>query len=151
MTAAEVYRWQRPRVDNSTFELDFKQVSNSYFWPDSRYLKDPKRQNMSFIIARNPQNCPSSQKKIIFGGINSVYKTVGSIIDRTSCTCKASTKWKCSKVVYSIWVGQSEFSKGWSDCYILRSRGGRHPNLIIVYSSQAHTGHNEIKKQVCLN
>ena len=100
----------------STFELDFKLVSNSCFGPHLRYLKTPKSQNMSSFIARDPQNWPNSHKNF-FGGINSVYKAVGSIIDRTSCTCKASTKWKCSKVVYSIWVGQSEFFKGWSDCY----------------------------------
>ena len=51
----------------STFELDFKLVSNGYFWPDLRYLKDPKRLNMSFIIARDPQNCPSSHKKSCWG------------------------------------------------------------------------------------
>ena len=100
----------------STFELDFKLVSNSCFGPHLRYLKTPKSQNMSSYIARDPQNCPSSHKKY-FCGINRVYKAVGSNIDRTSCIYKASTKWKCSKVVYSIWVGQSEFSKGWSDCY----------------------------------
>ena len=54
--------------ERSTFELDFKLVSNGYFWPNLRYLKDPKRPNMSSIIARDPQNCPSSHKKIFFGG-----------------------------------------------------------------------------------
>ena len=40
---------------------------------------------------------------------------------------------------YSGWVGQSEFCKGWK-WLLPRSRGGRHPNLIIVYASEAHTG-----------
>ena len=59
------------------------------------------------------------------------------------CTCKASTKWKCSKVVYSIWVGQSEFSKDWSDCYWGLEVADT-PNLIIVYASEAHTGNKYV-------
>ena len=55
--------------------------------------KDLKRPDMSSFIARGPQNCPSShEKKLLLGGINSVYKAVGSIIDCSSCTFKASTK-----------------------------------------------------------
>ena len=41
--------------------------------------KDPKRPNLSSFIARDPQNFPSSHKKIFLGGINSIYKSVGSI------------------------------------------------------------------------
>ena len=71
---------------------------------------------MSSFIVKYPQNCPSShekqKKKMFFWGVNSVYKAVGSIIDCTSCACQASTKEKRLKVVYSGWVGQSEFSKG---------------------------------------
>ena len=47
------------------------------------------------------------------------------------------------KVVYSGWLGQSEFSKGWK-WLLPRSRGGRHPNLIIVYASEAHTGNKYV-------
>ena len=51
----------------NTFELDFKLVSNGYFWPNLRYLKDPKRPNMPSIIARDPQNCHRSHKKSFWG------------------------------------------------------------------------------------
>ena len=108
--------------------------------------KDLKRPDMSSFIARGPQNCLSShEKKSFLGGINSVYKAVGSFIDCTSCTCQASTKYKRLKVVYPGWVGQSEFSKGWK-WLLPRSRGGRHPNLIIVYASEAHTGTRLVHK-----
>ena len=78
--------------------------------------KEPKGPDMSSFIVRGPQNCLSSHKKIFLGGINSVYKAVGSFIDCTSCTCQASTKYKLLTVVYSGWVGQSEFPKAESDC-----------------------------------
>ena len=79
--------------------------------------KDPKRPNLSSFIARNPQNFPSSHKKNLFGGHKQRLQGCRFNFHRTSCTCKPSTIWKCSKVVHSIWVGQSEFFKGWSDCY----------------------------------
>ena len=100
----------------STFKIRLQTAVKCLFLAEFEIPRDSKRPNMSFFIARDPQNCPSSDKKL-FWEINSLYRAVGSIIDCTSCTCKASTKWKCSKVVYSIWVGQSEFSKDWSDCY----------------------------------
>ena len=80
------------------------------------YLKTQKAKHVFLYCQRSFKTAPAVIKNL-FGGINRVYKAVGSIIDCTSCTCKASTKWKCSKVVFSVWVGQSEFSKGWSDCY----------------------------------
>ena len=101
----------------STFELDFKLVSNSCFGPHLRYLKTPKSQNMSSYIARDPQNCPSSHKENLFGVHKQHLQGCRFNFHCTSCTCKPSTIWKCSKVVYSIWVGQYEFFKGWNDCY----------------------------------
>ena len=80
------------------------------------YLKTQKGQTCLPLLPEILKTAPAVIKNL-FWGINRVYKAVGSIIDRSSCTCKASTKWKCSKVVYSVWVGQSEFSRGWSDCY----------------------------------
>ena len=82
--------WQRPIV-GSTFELDFKLVSNGYFWPDLRYLKTQKGQTCLPLLPEILKTAPAVIKKI-WGGINRVYKAVGSIIDRSSCTCKASTK-----------------------------------------------------------
>ena len=75
----------------STFELDFKLVSNSCFGPHLRYLKHQKAKTCLPILPEILKTAPAVIKKL-FWGINSVYKAVGSIIDRTSCTCKASTK-----------------------------------------------------------
>ena len=105
--------------------------------------KDPKRSDMSFFYWQRSSKLPQQSSKNIFfeGWINSTYKAVGSIIDCTSCTCQASTKWKHSKVVYSSWVGQSEFFQRlkW---LLLRSRGGREPkfdNSLCVGSSHGDT------------
>jgi hypothetical protein len=75
----------------STFKIRLQTAVKCLFLAGFEVSKDSKRPNMSFFIARDPQNCPSSDKKL-FWEINSLYKAVGSIIDCTSCTCKASTK-----------------------------------------------------------
>ena len=54
-------------------------MSNGYFWPDLRYLKTLKGQT---CLPLEPEILKTSQaviKKIFSGGINSVYKAVGSI------------------------------------------------------------------------
>ena len=76
----------------STFELDFKLVSNDRFWPNLRCLKIPKGQTGLPLLSEILKTATTVIEKSFLGGINSVYKVVGSIIDRTSCTCKASTK-----------------------------------------------------------
>ena len=75
------------------FELDFKLVSNGSFWPNLRCLKTPKGQTGLPLLSEILKTATAVIEKSFFGGgINRVYEAVGSIIDRTSCTIKASTK-----------------------------------------------------------
>ena len=47
----------------STFELDFKLVSNGYFWPDLRYLKTPKGQTCLPLFPEILKTGPAVIKK----------------------------------------------------------------------------------------
>ena len=76
----------------SMFELDFKLVSNGSFWPNLRCLKTPKGQTGLPLLSEILKTATAVIEEAFFGGINRVYEAVGSIIDRTSCTFKTSTK-----------------------------------------------------------
>ena len=63
---------------------------------------------MSSFIARDPQNCPSSHKKNLFGGINRVYKAVGSIIDVLAVPAKLAQNESVQRwFILSGWVNLS--------------------------------------------
>ena len=76
----------------SMFELDFKLVSNGSFWPNLRCLKIPKGQTGLLLLSEILKTATAVIEKAFWGGINRVYEAVGSIIDCSSCTFKASTK-----------------------------------------------------------
>ena len=126
-------RWQTPKFDKSLCiwspNWDTIGLKNKYVWirlqtgvkwlflaQFGQYLKTQKGQTCLPLLPEILKTAPAVIKKYLLGDKQSLQGCRFNYWP-TSCTCKASTKWKCSKVVYSVWVGQSEFSKGWSDCY----------------------------------